>query len=80
MRDRIEDLGRLAEKLSGLCDHEIFDWKENKRSKDASDWFMELSDEKKSDIIHSLAYNLDYINNQLHDCYQIARHGDIQDC
>jgi hypothetical protein len=80
-RERLEDLGRVSEKLSFLCDHEIFDWKEGARCKDVCEWFSKLPEEKKYDIIHSLAYNLDEISNLLHDCYQVARWGDEdRDC
>jgi hypothetical protein len=34
-RSRVEDIGRISEKLSTLCDHEVFEWLEGNRCKDA---------------------------------------------
>lgn len=72
IRERIEDLGRVCEKVGNLCEHEIFDWKENHRSKDVEEWFFSLTTEKQEDIIHNLAYNLDYLHDELHDIYAIC--------
>jgi len=75
-KERIEDLGRLSEKLSSLCDHEAFDWKKGVRCKDAADWFHELKENEQYEIINGLSYNLEEMCNSLHECYTIARWGD----
>ncbi len=75
-RDRIEDLGRIAEILNLACDDELFEWKGNVRNKEAAEWFMNLNNEKQCETIHSLAYKIDYLHNKLHEMYQIARYGD----
>lgn len=78
-RDRLEDIGILCEKLHNLCDHEIFEWMGNNRPKEATEWFSNLSDDAKDDVIHSMAYNLEFVQNQLYDMYQLARWGDEED-
>lgn len=76
-RERVEDLGMLAQRLAELCDHDLFEWKGNIRNKEAAEWFMNLSDDKKEDTIHMIAYNLEFLSDELHECYQIARWGDV---
>jgi hypothetical protein len=78
-KERAEDLGRLAEKLECLCDHGLFSWNDNRRSKDTLDWFLELPADSRLDTIYLLAYDIEEIRAAIHDCYQIARWGD-EDC
>ena len=52
MRQRIEDLGRLAVLLKHLLDHQLF----NKeflpgRPKDYDEWFERLSEDKKDEVL-----------------------------
>jgi hypothetical protein len=82
MRERIEDLGVLCEKLDLLCEDELFEWKSssNIRDKDTADWFLSLDKEKQSDIIHSLAYKITNMSDKLHECFKIARWGMDEEC
>ena len=68
MRQRIEDLGRIAEKLRELVNHELFLRFESKRYKDCQD-------EKESE----LCYMVQYINQVLYEIYEIARWGDEEE-
>lgn len=74
-RERIEDLGRLSVMLSKIISDDLFDTQYWRRPKDAWDAFSELNEEKKEECIRSLAYGIDRIGNELHDCLSIA-HGD----
>lgn len=82
-RERIEDLGRVCEKLDVLTKHELFDWQDklgvNCRNKETAHYFLELDKEKQSDIIHDLAYQISDVHDKLYDMYQIARWGDEEE-
>jgi hypothetical protein len=79
-RQRIEDLGRISEIVKNLTEHELFEWKYC-RDKDTAEWFLSLDDEKKFEIIHSLAYSITHLENKLYELYEIARYGDsCDDC
>lgn len=74
-RHRLEDLGRLQEKISKISDHELFGIMDSipcGRTKDFEDIFYELSDETKSDILHKIAYGIRDVGEMLSDCYCIA--------
>ena len=77
-RQRIEDLGRICEMVKNLTESELFEWK-SCRDKDAASWFLSLRDEKKFEIIHSLAYSITHVENKLYEIYEIARYGDSCD-
>lgn len=67
-KQRIEDLGRITEKLNELLKHELFITFEDKRCKD-------YDNEKMSEI----CYMVQYINEVLCDIYAIARWGDEEE-
>ena len=74
-RDRLEDLGRLQEKIRQICDSdlmEILDRISCRRPKDFEQVFNEMSDERKSDLLHEIAYGLETVSSMLADCYCIA--------
>lgn len=78
---RIEDLGRIREKLSSLLDHElfsIFDKFGIGRAKDATWIFKDLSDERKDDLIHELAYGIEHVKGLICDCFFLSV-GDRED-
>lgn len=76
MRQRIEDLGRLAVMLKELAQHEIFNDRPC-RNKDYCDWFSKQSEEQRDDIIHSWVYQLDSLNEKLWEMVEIAEGNDI---
>ena len=66
-RERVEDLGRIAERLRALLDSPIFaDNQRNKHNPQA--WDAEKVDE------FMMAF--ENLENELSDIYLIARHGD----
>jgi hypothetical protein len=77
MRQRVEDLGRLAILIRNLLDHQLFD--ENllpRRPKDYWEWFNELSDDRKDEILRSLAYGIENLKDKLYDMLGIAEGTD----
>ena len=65
-KERIEDLGRLAELLDYLLDEELFDLYE--------DSFIEKYSDK--DNLPELYRKMKFVYSKLSDCWQIARWGD----
>ena len=72
MRQRIEDLGRLAEKIGDLLDHEVFD------SINAHNESFALLC-KDEDKVETLYYQLRYLKDELCEAWCIARYGDDDD-
>ena len=69
MRERIEDIGILAEKLDNICDSEVFE-----AIKMHDEKFLSIySDLEKLDELY---YQLKTVYDQLCDCYFLARWGD----
>lgn len=77
-KQRIEDLGRIAELLKTASDHDLFDWNNCKRPKDTVDWFFSLDESDKQDTIHAITYQLNDLMQIIIDAYQIARWGDME--
>ncbi len=75
-RERVEDLGRIAQLLHSISDNEVFEWTEGRRNKDAAEWFQSLPSVRQFDKIHSLAYSLSDMQDKISEAYQIARWGD----
>jgi hypothetical protein len=78
MRQRVEDLGRLAVLLRNLLDHQLFD--ENllpRRPKDYLDWFNELSDDRKDEVLRSWVYGIDNLKDKLYEMLSIAEGTDL---
>jgi len=77
MRERIEDLGRLAVLLRNLLDHRIFesDFVPGRR-KDYGEWFAQLSEDKKDDVLHEWVYGIDDIKDKLYEMLDIAEGTD----
>jgi hypothetical protein len=75
MRERVEDLGRLHEKLINLADHQLFelcDGKVSRRAKDFVEYFLALPLEKQHDILNEIAYGLEFVKDKIWDCVTIA--------
>ena len=78
-RERLEDLGRITAMLDVLMKNDVFEWNEGHRNKDTAEWFETLDKDKQFDKIHSLAYSISYLNEQLSEIWAIARWGDDED-
>lgn len=76
-RNRLEDLGRLAERLNKILEDEIWDlYGYNGRIKDFDDWFDAQTKEKQGEILHSIAYGLKTKESELYACLAIAEGND----
>lgn len=71
-KERIEDLGRLAELLRVVGDLEVLELY-NQRPKDFIDWFASLEDDIKNDILHEMAYGIRDVQEKIAECECIAR-------
>jgi hypothetical protein len=77
MRQRVEDLGRLAVLIKNLLDHKLFD--EDclpRRPKDYWVWFSELSEDRKADVINSWVYGIENLQEKLYEILEIAEGTD----
>jgi hypothetical protein len=71
MRERIEDLGRISVMIDVLLEAETWDLYGG-RNKDFLDYFSELEEEKKDDLLHKLIYGLSNIKDKLYEISVIA--------
>ncbi len=71
MKNRLEDLGKLSVLLEQLYNHEIFETYTG-RPKDFEDWFERRTDDEKSEILHSIIYNIEDIQQKIAECKYIA--------
>lgn len=65
MRDRREDLGRLAVILDNVLENEIFQEDRSFISESYSSWFFSQTDEKRDEILGRMTLELDNIESQL---------------
>ena len=75
MRNRLEDLGRLAVMLDNLRNHELFDDRPC-RNKDFIGWLDEKSEENREEYLYKLPYNIDDVQEKIYECLNIAEARD----
>lgn len=81
MRERVEDLGRIAEKLKQILDSEIFNEFPNLRTKDLAGYLLHLPEQERFDKINFIMYAIRDLEIDLAEVHQIARYGDeLEDC
>lgn len=83
MKQRVEDLGRIHERLEKILEeYEIFHknphWLPS-RPKDTDYWMEAMSNERKIEVVQNFAYQIDRLRDDLTDLLLIAS-GDIYDC
>lgn len=72
-KERIEDIGRIAELLRQVLNHEMWDIKDTfSRDKDFAERFQLLSHDKQHEKLHDLAYNMSTLRDILYDIKMIA--------
>lgn len=74
-RQRIEDLGRLSERINELLDNDIFEYCSS-MFKGFSDFFAACQNEEKCEELY---IQIERLHEELGDLYQIARWGDDDD-
>jgi len=75
MRERVEDLGRLAEKLEQIINEDVFELIYTagaSRTKDFEECCRYLDDERQLEMLNDFAYGLDNIKELLVECRDIA--------
>lgn len=75
MRERVEDLGRIATLIDVMLDLGVWDVYSG-RSKDFLDHFERLNSEKRGDLLSSLIYGLNDLKDKLHEISAIAEGKD----
>jgi hypothetical protein len=76
MRERIEDLGRLCVMIDKLLEHDVFSLI-TCRDKDFVDVFCEMKEEQKDDLLHSIAYGISGVRDELYNMLAIAQGSDL---
>lgn len=71
MRQRIEDLGRIAVMLDKIIDSDLFSFYQG-RQKDFVDHFETLSKEDQDEMLHKMIYGIAGLSEDLHKVYEIA--------
>jgi len=79
MRNRLEDLGRLAVLLRNAVEMEIFE-EFPCRNKDFTSWLEELSAEKREEVLHPIPYRIYELQEKLYDMLSIAESRDDLNC
>ena len=72
MKERIEDLGRIAVMLDNVITSEVFDIYSYGRCKDYDMWWESLSDEKKDDALRAFVYGLSDLREKLYEILEVA--------
>ncbi len=77
MRNRLEDLGRLAVLIDNLLDHDLFNkeylpW----RPKDYDEWFASKTEDQQDDILRHWVYGIESFKEKLYDMLSIANGTD----
>jgi hypothetical protein len=75
MRQRVEDLGRIAAMLKHILDSELFEDRPF-RNKEFLDWLAEQSEEKRDDYLHALPYKIEHLQEKLYEILEIAEGTD----
>jgi hypothetical protein len=79
-KERIEDIGRICEKLREVLDLDLFEQANRPgRAKDGVEWWLTKTEEQQYDFIHDLSYNIENVEFALSEIYQIARWGDDEE-
>lgn len=74
MRHRLEDLGRLTVILDTLSDHDLFsDFEQFGKHHTFEQWLNKQDEEKRSDYLYTIMYQIRYIHDKLCECVCIGK-------
>lgn len=78
MRHRLEDIGRIHEKIDRLLEHEVFDGINTQyRLKDSWEWFNSLSIDLQEDQVTRRTYGLEELERELYEILEICKGQDV---
>lgn len=73
-RERLEDLGRLYEKLETACDHPLFEeFEKFSKHMEIDEWLKSCSEAQKDIFFYDLRRWVVSLKDQLDECLSIAR-------
>lgn len=71
MRERIEDLGRIAVMVEHLMKHELFNERPC-RNKDFTDWFFKRTQDDQEEWLHTAIYQIAHVKELIDDLWEVA--------
>jgi len=72
-KERVEDLGRIAELMKQALNHEMWDIKDTfSRDKEFAELFQNLEKDRQYEKLNELAYNMSSLRDLLYDVREIA--------
>ena len=77
VRERVEDLGRIAVMVDALLEHDLFEKTYTVRNKDFVEWFETQTKDTQEEILTDLIYGRDAISERLCEIREIARGEDV---
>ena len=77
MRERVEDLGRLAVLIGNLYEHDLFSMENwTRRPKDCAEWFESLPAQRKEELLSIWAYGVVELREKISEMLEIANGTD----
>ena len=76
MRQRVEDLGRIAVLIDNILKEDLWDLYQG-RNKDFVEIFNAMPEEKRDDLLHNLIYGISGIKEKIYEIGSIADGTDI---
>ena len=77
VRERVEDLGRIAVMVDVILEHEVFESPYTGRNKDFPEWFETRTPDERHEILTRWVYGIDAISERLCEIREIARGEDV---
>jgi hypothetical protein len=75
-RERVEDLGRICERIRQLLDEPLFEDKPY-RNKEFLEWLEGQTPEKREDFLHGIPYQVSAVEERLYEMLEIAEGNDV---
>lgn len=73
MKHRLEDLGRIAEKLDRILDRDLFDCsKRPRRPKHVDEWLEEKNEDQLHETLSSIFFDIEEVERELYECSRLA--------
>lgn len=76
MRERVEDLGRIAALMRAILDMPLFE-ERHYRKKDFLEHLEALTEDKREELLHDIPYQVDDVKDKLYEILEIAEGMDL---